>query len=137
MMDVTPFIIFGIITIFGILLVVYVVRVQHGRNKVPERVVRRVRSEWKHMLSMNDPSRRVLEAEKVIDGLLKNMGYQGSFGERLKAIGPRFQNIDKIWGAHKLRNRIAHETGINVSDREADRAVQTFASILSYFGIRI
>ncbi len=137
MMDVFPFILFGILTLLGILMVVYVAWSQHGRKKVPERVVRRVRSEWKHMLSMSDPSRRVLEAEKVADGLLKDMGYPGSFGERLKAVGPRFKNIDKIWGAHKLRNRIAHETGINVSDREADRAVHTFAGILSSFGIRV
>ena len=70
-----------------------------------------LRAQWEHVQSIDDPAHKVLEAEKVLDGALRELGVGGSFGEKLKTAGSRFKNIESLWQAHKLRNRIAHEPG--------------------------
>lgn len=86
--------------------------------------------QWKRLSNINDPARRVLEAENILDHALGQLGYEGSFGEKLKKIGPRFPQQEALWQAHKLRNRIAHEAGIAVSPHVAERAVAVFGEVL-------
>ena len=69
----------------------------------------------------------------MVDNLLGALGYQGSFADKLKKAGPRFQNLDALWSAHKLRNRIAHEVGIHVQPKEAERALRAFEGALGCF----
>ncbi|HUC20137.1 MAG TPA: hypothetical protein VMR98_01420, partial [Candidatus Polarisedimenticolaceae bacterium] len=52
----------------------------------------------------------VSEADKLLDYALKHSGVSGdTMGARLKHSGQRFDDIDAIWRAHKLRNALAHE----------------------------
>ncbi|MBU1177195.1 MAG: hypothetical protein V1901_01180, partial [Patescibacteria group bacterium] len=53
----------------------------------------------------------IIEADNLFDDLLIRIGYQGEdMGERLKQITKaQLANIDELWQAHKIRNRIAHE----------------------------
>jgi hypothetical protein len=78
-----------------------------------------------------DLHRRVLELDKVLEAALRASGGQGSFADMLRIAGPRFSNLDALWDAHRLRNRIAHETGVDVRPSDADRAARTFASALT------
>jgi hypothetical protein len=96
------------------------------RRRLSAQAVGRVRAQWEHVLSLRDPARRVLEAEKVLDHALRELGYEGGFGEKLKKAGARLPNLQNVWEAHKLRNRIAHEPGAQVNEREGGRAVQAF-----------
>ncbi|MFH0770723.1 MAG: hypothetical protein V1926_05105 [Candidatus Peregrinibacteria bacterium] len=75
---------------------------------------------------MSDPARRVTEADSIFTEALQRLGYRGSTGEKLKACGPRIADIDAVWRAHKLRNRIAHEVGVQISDAEAVEAMRAF-----------
>lgn len=77
-----------------------------------------------------DVHRRVLDAEKVLDGAMKKLGFTGSFADKLKKAGPRLRNVQAVWDAHKLRNRIAHEVGIRVDEKQANTAVQAFGKAL-------
>ncbi|MBI1974773.1 MAG: hypothetical protein HYS57_00245 [Parcubacteria group bacterium] len=74
----------------------------------------------------------VLEADKLLDGALQDLGQLGdSFGERLKALKVwRLSNIDEVWEAHKLRNRIVHEPGTRVSHYDAEGTVKIFEEAL-------
>lgn len=54
----------------------------------------------------------ILSADKLLDKALKESGVAGeTMGERLKHSDKLFQDINGVWAAHKLRNRIAHEVG--------------------------
>ena len=86
----------------------------------------RVVRAWDHVELLESSMQKVLEADKVLDLALTILGVKGSIGEKLKIVGPRFSNIDAIWRAHKLRNRIAHEPGISIADEEAQGAVRVF-----------
>ena len=58
----------------------------------------------------NDWKLAIIEADIILDDLLKRKGYAGiSLGDRLKSISPSsLASLDDAWQAHKVRNQIAH-----------------------------
>lgn len=64
----------------------------------------------------------VLHADKLLDHALKERGTVGqTMGERMKRVN--WSNADHVWRAHKLRNRIAHETDVVVTYSDAKQAL--------------
>ncbi len=77
----------------------------------------------------------VLEADKLLDKALKEMGVPGqSMGEKLKKLGNRLPNLNQIWYAHKLRNQIVHESDFQISYDDAKRALRIFRQALKNLG---
>lgn len=97
------------------------VRMRRRRLSAAQR--RRILRLWERVDALQDPARRVLEADSVLDCALAAAGFRGPLGEKLRSAGPRFTDENSVWAAHKLRNRIAHEPGLHVSAPEAARAV--------------
>jgi hypothetical protein len=100
---------------------------QRHRRRV---IALRAWEQWGNMSRISDPSRRVLEAENIIDRALRDIGYRGTFGEKLKRMQKTLPKIDAVWAAHKLRNRIAHEPGMHISSAEATAALAAFEKAL-------
>ena len=90
---------------------------------------------WQIASAQTDRHRRLLDCEKVVEQALTEAGFQGSFSEKLQRAGPRFQNIQPLWEAHKLRNRIAHEVGVQLSEQETARAARAFERALKDLGV--
>lgn len=67
----------------------------------------------------------VIQADAIFDAVLKDMGLAGeTMGDRLKRLDrSKLAALDDVWEAHKLRNRIVHETDRVLSHEEAARAV--------------
>ena len=77
----------------------------------------------------------VLEADKLLDRALNEMGVPGkSMGEKLKKIGDKMPEINRIWQAHKLRNQIVHESDFELSYEQARRALAIFRQALKDLG---
>lgn len=92
----------------------------------------------KKRMASNHPSDwklAVIEADSIMDELLKRMGYEGiNMGERLRQIEPSdFDSLQAVWKAHKLRNRIAHEPETAVTKSEAEYAIELFERGLEEF----
>lgn len=102
------------------------VRALLRRPKLSRAAIAKVKSQWMHVIAMEDNAAKVLEGAKVCDAVFKQLGYKGTFGEKLKQVGPRLQNEQAVWDALKLRNRVAHEVGVTVSDAEANRSIKAF-----------
>ena len=92
-----------------------------------------VERRWGDLLRLSDPHRRVLEADSLLDFAFTSMGFRGSMGDKLKKAGKYLKNEQDVWNAHKLRNRIAHESGIILSERDATRALDAFRKALDVF----
>ncbi|MDD5041682.1 MAG: hypothetical protein PHX87_04740 [Candidatus Peribacteraceae bacterium] len=103
------------------------------RTKIPHLQKAHFRQAWDDAVELKDPSRRVMEAEKVCDAVLKSLDYTGTFAEKLKQAQARLTHVDDIWNAHRLRNRIAHEVDVRVSAAQSDRALRAFAVIIRQF----
>jgi hypothetical protein len=95
------------------------------RSRGPSGSVKaKVEKALQQAVSQQDPVRRVLAADAVLDLTLTELGFRGSLGDKLKKAGPRIPTIQAVWDAHKLRNRLAHEHSANVNQAEVDRAVR-------------
>ncbi len=67
----------------------------------------------------------VIEADKLVDYVLKAQGYSGeTFADRLReAQSSVNQNLyNEIWQGHKVRNQIAHENEYQISNIELSAA---------------
>lgn len=80
----------------------------------------------------------IIEADIILDGLLKERGYAGnSLGERLRSITPaQLSSIDDAWEAHKVRNQIAHEgADFILTQRIANETINRYRRVFDEFGI--
>jgi hypothetical protein len=75
----------------------------------------------------------VMDADKLLDSALRAKGVRGNgLGDRLKGVGKRkvFHNLNAVWAAHKLRNRIAHEDDIKLSAEQTRKVISVFRGAL-------
>ncbi|MDP3956826.1 MAG: hypothetical protein Q8P97_02420 [bacterium] len=79
----------------------------------------------------------VIEADKILDEILKRSGFAGeTMSERLKRLtSAQLSNLEQVWGAHKLRNRIVHEPNFEVSGAEVELAVSIYGRAFQEFGL--
>lgn len=121
-MDMLWFIIGLIVTAAVVLLLI---KKMMRTRKLSGASLKRVQQAWAHVESLQDPVRKVMEADKVLDLALGELGYTGSVADKLKKAGPRIKNLQAVWNAHKLRNQLAHETQANVTAQQAEMAVRS------------
>ena len=77
----------------------------------------------------------VINADKLLDKALLEMGVPGkTMGERLKKCGDKFDDINAVWRAHKLRNAIAHEDDLDITYRQASGALTIYKQALRDLG---
>lgn len=119
---------FAAVLIVGALLLAVITMKKDGSRQLD---IDRYRSKWlkiEQNLTRDDTAGRqlcVLNADKLLDQALRDRGTQGAtMGERMKAIS--WSNANAVWEAHKLRNRIAHESDVVVEYDAAKRALAGF-----------
>jgi hypothetical protein len=79
----------------------------------------------------------IIEADNVIDDLIKRMGYKGAdMGERLAGI-PEGQIVElaEIKEAHAIRNRIIHEEDFQVNKELAKEVLKKYEHLLHHFEV--
>ncbi len=79
----------------------------------------------------------IIEADAVIDDLLKQIGLKGEhMADRLESLSrSNWKSVDSIWRAHRLRNEIAHSPSFEISPRTALRAKEDYETFLLELGI--
>jgi hypothetical protein len=125
--------IWTVLAVIVILVVLTAVLKLRRKKGLSESDKKQIRQFWDKAAAQPDPHRRVLDTDAVISQLLKRLGYEGSVADQLKKAEKQIPDINAVWAAHKLRNRIAHEPGTSVSPTDADRAVRAFERIVRKF----
>ncbi len=78
----------------------------------------------------------LLEADNLLDSGLKSMMMPGTnLGERLKVACYKYPKLRDVWWAHKLRNQLAHEATFQISQRQAEQAMNEFEKALKTINI--
>ena len=73
----------------------------------------------------------VIEADKLLDGVLKSMMFPGeTMADRLKVSAYKYPDIRQVWGAHKLRNQLVHDSAFELTARQAHYALKDYARAL-------
>ncbi|MDD4628302.1 MAG: hypothetical protein PHE68_02815 [Candidatus Peribacteraceae bacterium] len=124
---------FYVLASIALITVISVVIVTMRRKRLSPLRRSQLLSQWRKVATVTDPGRRVFEAEKVVDALLTELQFRGTFADKLKAAGSLLGDAEPLWKAHKVRNRLAHEAGFTVSEEESRRVVTAFERTLMRF----
>lgn len=134
----SPFVFLVGVLIIAVLLVVVVMLTKKGAVQLD---VNKYRLKWmtiEKQLDKSDLSRcamAVLSADKLLDQALREKGVKGqTMGERMKTAQDVWTSANAVWGAHKLRNQIAHESDHHVTYDDARRAMSGFKQALKDVG---
>jgi hypothetical protein len=77
----------------------------------------------------------ILSADTLLDQAMKDRGVQGAtMGERMKQLQKTWSNANNVWGAHKIRNQIAHEPDVRLDYNGTRRALASFKQALKDVG---
>ena len=98
---------------------------------------RAIEKAWQKVKDQENPTLKLVEADKILDEALRLLGYAGSLGEKLKAAGPRFRDLNGLWWAHKLRNRAVHDLTSAPRQDEIQRAIDIFRRAITDLGAKI
>ena len=140
MIDDSPALIFFLV---GILIVgaLVVVGLMFLSKKSPKLNVTRYQTQW---LSIeNSVSREntaswqvaIMNADKLVDQALRESHFKGqTMGERMKSAQNVWKNANHVWGAHKIRNQLAHEVNSQLSYETTLRSLSAFKQALKDLG---
>lgn len=136
----------GPVTIFFlvVLLIVAVIAVLFlmvSSKKGPRLNVTRYQTQW--LAIENSVSRdneaswqvAIMNADKLVDQALRESKYKGqTMGERMKSAAKVWHNANHVWGAHKIRNQLAHEVNTKLSYDITLRSLSAFKQALKDLG---
>jgi len=140
MMDQSTTIIFFFAAIFivGGLLFIFI---SMAKNSPRSLDVEKYRSRWMAIetaLSRNNEGSFtlcVLNADKLLDQALRDRGVSGkTMAERMKSCQGKWTNGNGLWAAHKVRNRLAHETDAVIDYDRSKQALVAYKQGLKDLG---
>lgn len=106
--------------------------------------VSRTQLRWQRVMEhANSPDEHqwrlaILEADIMLNDLLDMLGYRGeTMADKLKQVNrAQFNSIDGAWEAHRVRNRVAHESAEHpLTEREKNQVIGMFASVFREFNL--
>lgn len=117
------------------IVIIFYVSIKGKRNKLPEHEKKRLSLYWQKIKDDTDLKHAVINADKLLDEVLRIKGFQGTLGEKLKKAENLIDNYDGIWKAHKLRNRIAHEMDHHFSSKEGHASLKNYERTFKDLGL--
>ncbi|OYW86511.1 hypothetical protein B7Z17_00195, partial [Candidatus Saccharibacteria bacterium 32-49-10] len=124
--DVTIILFFAAILIFAGLLFAIIAFTKRDSNQLD---VTKYQADWlaiERQLKPDDTASfqlAILNADKLLDRALRQRNIKGqTMGERMKTFQKHWSKPDAVWAAHKMRNRIAHESDVKIDYVTARRA---------------
>ena len=128
---------FAVVVVIGILLLVVISLTRRPTKALDQE---KYREKWMTISqsvteSTGSMQLAVLHADKLLDQAMRERGIAGNnMGERLKNGKQRFRNVNDVWTAHKLRNRIAHDDNVMITRRQTELALSAFRAALIDLG---
>lgn len=140
MMDSNPATLFFIIAVLiaaviGVVYLLFVGKTGSGLN------VQKYQTRWLEIENSVDKSNNaswqlaIMNADKLLDQALRERRFKGqTMGERMKSAQKVWKNANHVWGAHKVRNQLAHEVNANISYDITLRSLSAFKQALKDLG---
>jgi hypothetical protein len=133
--------------VYCVLRIIQIRRIEHANfhkhaHTVEAEDVPRTRLRWnrvtEHASSTDQHHWRlaILEADIMLNELLDLQGYKGeTMAEKMKqVVRGDFNSIDDAWEAHKVRNRVAHESSEHpITEREKNHVIGLYARVFHEF----
>lgn len=114
---------------FGIFLIAFLLLNVFGRKNQDISWKKTVRSKLEDLESQKlDLSTQVMQLDKILEFALQSkFNKKDTFGNLLKTHKKKFnkEDLNEIWQAHKIRNKIAHDINFVPNQHELRQAVET------------
>jgi hypothetical protein len=86
-------------------------------------------------INQDNPSQykvAILEADKIVDDILKSIGYKGeNMIERLShPSAAQIENVEELKSAHQIRNQIIHKTDYQIDRKTAEEIIGIYEKFL-------
>ncbi len=130
------FLIFLFIFIVFDLIILFLVIKNRRKSKFSEKDLNFIKINWFRILDLSktNPEKSIMDADKLLDFALSKRGKEGTLAEKLKTSKNLFNDINSVWSAHKLRNKIAHEFK-DLKESETKFALKAFKGALTDLGV--
>ena len=119
----------AIILVVGLALLWWMSR-RVGRRLITDQEREAIISRWQEVEKLMEKDRAreaIFEADKLLDFIFQKIHLRGeTFADRLKNAERFLPNYQKVWVAHKLRNKLAHELDFQLTPQEAQQAIDIF-----------
>lgn len=129
---------FSAILIFGGLLFAVISLAKNSPRQLDQN---KYRSRWMSIetrLKRDDQNSYVvciLDADKLLDQALRDRGLSGkTMADRMKQFQGKWTNGNGVWAAHKVRNKLAHETDVQIDYDRARQALVAYKQALKDTG---
>ncbi len=77
----------------------------------------------------------IMNADKLLDQALRERRFRGqTMGERMKSAAKIWKNANHVWGAHKIRNQLAHDVNVQITYDTTLRSLSAFKQALKDLG---
>lgn len=98
------------------------------------------KNEWIDIIELSKVSKSrplaIVHADKLLDQALKCSGFGGNtMAERLVSAKNSLTKKDQVWTAHKLRNKIVHETSFEPSEGQVHQAISAYNRAFKDLGV--
>jgi len=129
------------ILIIIVIAVVILVMISLANKTVPKGIDKvHFKNEWNDIaLLANDPKTRpmsIINADKLLDQALKCLGYGGdTMAQRLISAKNQLRSRDEVWSAHKLRNKLVHESLLEPSEKTIKNALKGYYKAFRDLGV--
>lgn len=134
----TVIFVFSAILIFGGALFALVSFSRRGPRTMD---VDKYRSRWLSIetrLKRDDASSHalcIIDADKLLDSALRDRGLPGNtMADRMKKFQGKWSNGNGVWAAHKLRNRLVHDTDASIDYERVRQALIAYKQGLKDVG---
>lgn len=111
------------------------------RKQGPKLNIQRYQTKWleiENSVRRNNPASwqlGIMNADKLVDRALRERKFKGqTMGERMKSAQKVWKNANHVWGAHKIRNQLAHEPDVKLSYDVTLRSLTAFKQALKDLG---
>lgn len=118
--------------ILAILVVLLVVIAHYSKPRMDKKYFA---GHWEKIEHEQNNTAALIAADKLVDQALKHAHMRGeTMGERLNRAGGLIKDLNGVWYAHKLRNKLVHEPDFNLNYAELRRALKFFKKALKDLG---
>lgn len=128
----------AVVALFGLLVVVLAKVIVNKKTKKPLNT-EYFTDQWKEaqkLCSTKDTwPLAIINADKLLDEALKKSNFKGkTMGERLVAAQRSLSDNDGVWFAHKLRNKLVHESDTRLLEVDVKEALLALRQALRDLG---
>ncbi len=128
---------FAIVIVIGLVMLVFIAQSKKRNSRLNPIKYQQEWASIEQSITSDNKTQQfaIIQADKLLDRALKESGYTGTtMAERMTSASRVFSQRESVWTAHKLRNRIAHESNARIHEQWAKKAMASFKRALKDLG---